>query len=121
MLLVVPVDYDNDSVATLPIIGALEVKMHAQERWIETSRGPVLLHRGWLAEPSNNALMDLPAEYHLSVTYPDAAGGVLRAQALWADAKLIGIQVPEGSLLKTLVKNLVNADAALYEYTRDHE
>jgi hypothetical protein len=55
------------------------------------------------------------------VTYPDADGGVLRAQALWADAKLIGIQVPEGSLLKTLVKNLVNADAALYEYTRDHE
>jgi hypothetical protein len=87
---------DNDSVATLPIIGAIEVKMHAQERWIETSRGPVLLHRGWLAEPSNNALDDLPAEYHLSVTYPDADGGVLRAQALWADAKLIGNPGPGG-------------------------
>ena len=95
--------------------------MHAQERWIETSRGTVLLHRGWLAEPSNNALMDLPAEYHLSVTYPDGDGGVVRAQALWADVKLIGVQVPEGSMLKTLVKNLVNADAALYEYTREHD
>jgi hypothetical protein len=114
-------EMDNDSVATLPIIGAIEVKMHAQERWIETSRGAVLLHRGWLAEPSNNALMDLPAEYHLSVTYPGSDGGVIRAQALWADVKLIGIPVPEGSMLKTLVKNLVNADAALYEYTRDHE
>jgi hypothetical protein len=114
-------EMDNTSVATLPIIGAIETKMHAQERWIETSRGAVLLHRGWLAEPSNNALMDLPAEYHLSVTYTDTDGGVKRAQALWADAKLIGIELPEGSILKTLVKNLVNADAALYEYTREHD
>jgi hypothetical protein len=114
-------EMDNRSVATLPIIGAIEVAMHAQERWIETSRGPVLLHRGWLAEPSNNALMDLPAEYHLSVTYPATDGGVMRAQALWADVKLIGIQVPEGSMLKTLVKNLVNADEALYDYTRAQE
>jgi hypothetical protein len=114
-------EMDNTSVATLPIIGAIETKMHAQERWIETSRGPVLLHRGWLAEPSNNALMDLPAEYHLSVTYTHTDGGVRRAQALWADAKLIGIELPEGSILKTLVKNLVNADAALYEYTRGHD
>jgi hypothetical protein len=110
-------EMDNSSVASIAIIGEISTDMHAQERWIDTSRGPALLHRGWLKQPSNNSLMDLQAQYHLSVTYPDG-DGLVRAQAMWADAKLIGIAVPEGGLLKTLVKNLVNADQALYDYTR---
>lgn len=110
-------EMQNTSLATLPLSIEIETSMHAQERWVEAEVGSVMVHRSYLTEPSEGGVLDLQAQYHMAVNLP-WDDGMVRFQAMWADADVVGLEVPEGTLINMLVNNLTKADETLYAYTK---
>lgn len=107
---------DNHSITKLPLGLSLTADNTAQYRWVEAEVGKVLVSRSWLRAPATSRpeLFRVQAQYFLSVTYKRDGQDLVRLKAVWADAELIGLDVPDATALNMLVGTLQDQDEALY-------
>ena len=108
---------DNETVTRLPLGIRLTTLNTAQYRWVEADVGRTLLTRSWLQEPARSEpnLLQLDEQFFLSVNLPTERG-LVRLQAVWADAAVVGIDLPDASALNLLVDGLRSQDETLYEW-----
>jgi len=111
------VSFTNDSVANLPLGITVTTETTGQFRWVDTTEGKALVTRAWLHDPAdvNVDFFKVDAQYFLTVTF-DHDDGATRLQATWADAQIIGLNVPDGTALHMLIKSFKNSDEMLYAY-----
>ncbi len=108
---------DNHSVTRLPFNLLLEVDNTAQYRWVESSRGVALLTRSWLHAPavSTPEFFVLDEQFFLSVNVP-TTHGLTRLSAVWADARIVVLEVSDGTALNLLVDALRTQNERLDEW-----
>lgn len=109
---------DVVSVTKLPLVPELTATSTVQYRWVDTELGRGLVARSWLQDPAraNADLLRLEDQVFLSALLP-AATGLVRVQALWADAEVVSLELSEDRALTLLVERLREQDDALYEWT----
>jgi hypothetical protein len=112
------VQFDNESVANLPLNIKVTTVTTGQFRWVQTTdHGKAMITRAWLHDPADVSVdfFKVDAQYFLTVTY-DLDDGAKRLQATWADAQIIGIDVPEGTALNMLINSFKKNDEMLYAF-----
>lgn len=108
---------DNDTVTRLPLGLRLASKNTAQYRWVDAGIGRAMLTRSWLREPSRSEpnLLQLEDQLFLAVNVP-TEHGLIRLQAVWADAEIVGVDLPEATALNLLVDGMRDQDEVLYAW-----
>ncbi|MBX2803354.1 MAG: hypothetical protein KTR31_37080 [Myxococcales bacterium] len=112
---------DNHSVIRLPLGIRMTTDNTAHYRWTQPEAGRALVTRSWLWAPGepNVNILQLDDQFYLSVTL-NTDLGLVRLKALWADAAIVGAELPEGTALNMLVNGLVAQDEAMYAWLDDN-
>ena len=112
--------YDNATEAALPLNLRMASENTAQYRWVEASIGATVVSRSWIAAPArdNLGVLRVQDQHYLSVTMPHG-GELVRVQAVWADAEIIGLEVPEATALNMLISSMISQDEAMYAWLAD--
>lgn len=92
-------------------------------RWLMPPDGAdeVLAIRQAVPDPLEvgNRLVRIDQQYNLVFLRPDEDGGTRRAEAIWVDATLLGLELPEGWAVRTAVDRMQSAATELDAWVTD--
>jgi hypothetical protein len=109
-------EFDNDTLADLPLVGELASTSTSQDLWVDFEHGPALMHRSWMHERSTASVLAIEQQYNIAVTIPRADDTAWRLQAVWADVEVIGADIPASTMLNMLIDGMGDNDQTLYAY-----
>mgnify|MGYP006928182887 CR=1 FL=1 len=100
----------------VPLLGEATQTTRSQYRWVDQDV-PLMVARHITADPVefNSSIAKITQQYGLSVMYPSGKG-TRRVEALWVEAKIIGIDVPDSFA----VDNFASSHLAQIERTDEY-
>lgn len=101
-------------VTSVPLLGDSERELYTELAWVDAHPG-VLAVRQLVPEPTVFAvpLLAVDQQYGFFVLEPGPQGGTRRAEAFWVDAKVIGLEVPEGYAVDQAVGRMQSSAAEI--------
>ena len=92
-------------VSKQPFLGEVTQSFDQHFVWVDHEDGPRIACRVLAEDPVDisSGLAAIDRQFSFFVLLPKDGGGVERVEAMWAEARLLGIDIPDGNLIDMLV------------------
>lgn len=108
-------DFEAFEEASVPVMGVSRRTIQTHLRWVTGDHGvEVLAMRQVVPEATSFdvALMEIDQQYGFTLVHPHE-GGARRLEAFWVDARVLGLELPEGYAVQQAVQRMQASAAEL--------